>query len=116
MVNARILLAGGRIVARQCQAKCKATQQQCLCPAVKGYEVCRVHGARGGPKTVEGRARCAKAKTVHGRETRAIRKKAAQSIWRIRAAKLAIRVLDNEQTVQLTHEAIAALIRELTGE
>jgi hypothetical protein len=27
-----------------------------------------------GPKTAEGRARCAAAKTVHGRETRAIRR------------------------------------------
>jgi hypothetical protein len=116
MPDAMILLAGGRIVARRCHAKCKATQQQCRCPAVKGYEVCRVHGSRGGPKTSEGRARCAKAKTVHGRETRAIREKAAQSTRRIRATKLAIRILDNEQKAQLTREEIAALIREVMGD
>ena len=41
---------------------------------MKGKEVCRTHGGLStGPKTKEGRARCAAAKTVHGRETRAIR-------------------------------------------
>ena len=41
---------------------------------MKGKEVCRSHGGLStGPKTKEGRARCAAAKTVHGRETRQIR-------------------------------------------
>ena len=35
--------------------------------------MCRFHGHRGGPKTKSGRARCAAAKTIHGRETRQIR-------------------------------------------
>ena len=113
MVSGRISLAGGRILARQCQAKCKATQKQCRCPAVRGYRVCRVHGARGGPKTAEGRARCAKAKTVHGTETRAIRAKAAQATKRIRAARLAIGLLDSDQVDQLSRETIAALICEM---
>ncbi len=116
MANAMILLAGGCILARQCRAKSKRTQVQCRAPAVRGYEVCRAHGARGGPRTAEGRARCAKAKIVHGKETRAIREKAAQSTRRIRAAKLAIRILDNEQKAQLTREEIAALIREVMGD
>jgi hypothetical protein len=116
MAKAMILLAGGRIVARQCQAKCKATQQQCRCPAVKGYEVCRVHGARGGPKTEEGRARCAKAKLVHGKETRAIRAKAAQATRRIRSARLAIRLLNDCQESQLSGGIISALIQEMIGE
>ena len=34
---------------------------------------CRFHGYGGGPKTKDGRARCAAAKTIHGRETRQIR-------------------------------------------
>ena len=39
-----------------------------------GKSVCRTHGgASTGPKTTAGRQRCAAAKTVHGRETRAIR-------------------------------------------
>ena len=43
---------------------------------MRGKKVCRTHGgASRGPKTPEGRQRCADAKTVHGRETRAIRAK-----------------------------------------
>jgi hypothetical protein len=113
MADANISLAGGRILARQCQAKCKATQQQCRCPAVRGYRVCRVHGARGGPSTSGGRARCAAAKLIHGTETRAIRAKAAQSTKRIRAARFAIGLLDSDQVDQLSRETIAALIREM---
>jgi hypothetical protein len=113
MVSVRISLAGGRIIARQCRAKCKATQQQCRAPAVRGYNVCNNHGARGGPKTAEGRARCAAAKLIHGTETRAIRAKAAQATKRIRAARFAIGLLDSDQVDQLSRETIAALIREM---
>jgi hypothetical protein len=36
--------------------------------------VCRIHGGKStGPRTPEGRQRCAEAKTVHGNETRAKR-------------------------------------------
>ena len=43
---------------------------------MRGKMVCRTHGgASTGPKTPEGRLRCADAKTIHGRETRAIRAK-----------------------------------------
>jgi len=75
---------GGRIRCRRCQAKCKATNQQCKAPAVRGKAVCRVHGGRStGPRTAEGRQRCADAKTVHGRETRAIRKSRQASLIRM---------------------------------
>ena len=76
------LTMGGRIRCRQCKAQSKRTKQQCRAPALKGKEVCRTHGGLStGPKTKEGRARCAAAKTVHGRETRAIR--------RVRSEKMA---------------------------
>ena len=66
--------AGGRIVCKQCQAMSKRTRLQCKSPAVKGKSVCRIHGGRSnGPRTAEGRQRCAEAKTVHGNETRANR-------------------------------------------
>jgi hypothetical protein len=40
---------------------------------MQGKRVCRSHGGDStGPKTTAGRQRCAAAKTVHGRETRAI--------------------------------------------
>lgn len=43
---------------------------------MSGKRVCRTHGgASTGPKTPAGRQRCAEAKTIHGRETRAIRVK-----------------------------------------
>ena len=113
MTDAKVSLAGGRILARRCQAKCKATQQQCRCPAVRGYRVCRVHGARGGPRTAKGLERCAAAKRIHGKETRAVRAKAAQSARRVRAARLAIGLLDGGQEGQLTRDTIADLIREM---
>ena len=42
--------------------------------AMRGKEVCLAHGGRStGPRTAAGRVECAKAKTVHGWETRALR-------------------------------------------
>jgi len=65
---------GGRIHCLQCQAKSKRTKQQCRAPASKGKTKCRFHGgASTGPKTPEGRQRCAEAKTFHGLETRKAR-------------------------------------------
>lgn len=34
--------------APRCAAKAKRTGERCKCPAVTGWRVCRVHGARGG--------------------------------------------------------------------
>jgi hypothetical protein len=34
--------------APRCRAKSKRTGLRCRSPAVKGYRVCRMHGARGG--------------------------------------------------------------------
>ena len=61
---------------QRCQAKSKRSGEQCRKAAMREKKVCRTHGgASRGPKTPEGRHRCADAKTVHGRETRAIRAK-----------------------------------------
>ena len=35
-------------LAKRCKAKSKISGEQCKNPAVKGYDVCRMHGARGG--------------------------------------------------------------------
>lgn len=94
MTKSMILLADGRILARQCRAKSKRTQEQCRAPAVRGYKVCRAHGARGGPRTEEGRARCAAAKLVHGKETREKRTQAARSSKRIRSASLMMTLIE----------------------
>ena len=35
--------------ASRCRAKSKRSGKPCQSPAVRGYSVCRMHGARGGP-------------------------------------------------------------------
>ncbi len=72
--------------ANRCRAKSKRTGQQCKSPAVPGKRVCRIHGGLStGPKTPEGRARCAAAKTIHGGETRAIREARRVKLAELRA-------------------------------
>ena len=39
--------------APRCRAKSKRTGKPCKAPAVRGYRVCRMHGARGGAPTGE---------------------------------------------------------------
>lgn len=68
------LTAGGRICCQQCTAQSKRTGEQCRAPAISGKTKCRFHGGKSsGPKTPEGRQRCAEARTVHGRETTTMR-------------------------------------------
>lgn len=65
---------GGRIRCRQCRAKAKHSGQRCRKPAIKGKLVCRTHGgASTGPRTAEGRSRCAAARTTHAQESRKMR-------------------------------------------
>ena len=78
--------AGGRILCTQCQATAKSTRLQCRRPATKGKGVCKLHGGHStGPKTPEGRQRCAEARLVHGQETTSIRKER-----RLASARLAV--------------------------
>jgi hypothetical protein len=79
---------GGRIICLRCQATSKRTGRQCGAPAVVGKRVCRFHGGRStGPRTPEGRQRCAAAKTVHGQQTRAARAEMALDARRLRAVE-----------------------------
>ena len=83
--NVTLLTAGGRIVCLQCNAKSKRTGIQCRAPAAKGKTKCRFHGGRStGPKTEQGRKRCAEAKTIHGNETRKARTERAEGMRRLR--------------------------------
>ena len=83
--NFTFVTAGGRIRCLQCQAKSKRTKQQCRAPAAKGKTKCRFHGgASTGPKTPDGRQRCAEAKTIHGNETRQARSDRATAMRRLR--------------------------------
>ena len=64
------LTLGGRVECQQCNATSKRTKQQCKAPAIKGRTKCRFHGGRStGAKTAEGKARIAKAHTIHGGQT-----------------------------------------------
>ena len=84
--NFTFVTAGGRITCLQCNAKSKRTQQQCRAPATKGMTKCRFHGgASTGPKTPEGRKRCAEARTKTGNETRKARIERAEAMRRLRA-------------------------------
>ena len=65
-----IILAGGRIRCRRCDAKSKRTQLQCGAPAIRGKIKCRIHGGKSsGPRTEEGKANSAAANLKHGRYT-----------------------------------------------
>lgn len=68
-----IVFAFGLHPAMRCTACTKRLKERCKNPAVTGFTVCRMHGARGGPRTQEGVDRIAMANTLHGRETRAKR-------------------------------------------
>jgi hypothetical protein len=84
LLEQTILTLGGRITCQRCLAKSKRTKLQCRAPASKGKTKCRFHGgASTGPKTEAGRQRCAEVKTVHGRETRAIRTERSQASARL---------------------------------
>jgi len=83
--NFTFVTAGGRIRCLQCQATSKRTKKQCCAPASKGKTKCRFHGgASTGPKTPEGRKRCAEAKTIHGNESRKARSDRATAMRRLR--------------------------------
>lgn len=81
----QFLTLGGRVLCNQCQARSSRTKMQCRAPALAGKRVCKTHGGRStGPKTAEGRARCAQAKITHGRDSRAQRAEHARKMHEIR--------------------------------
>jgi len=81
-----INLFGKNTPAPRCQAKSKRSQEQCKKAAVRGKDKCRIHGGKStGPMTEQGRKRCAAAKTVHGWETRALRKTRAEKFREMKA-------------------------------
>lgn len=86
------IIAGGKITCRQCRAKSKRTQVQCQAPAMKGKEVCRFHGGLStGPTSIEGRERCAQARTIHGNDTRKIRAELSAGLAYIASLELLAR-------------------------
>jgi hypothetical protein len=80
-----LVTAGGKITCRRCNAMSKRTRVQCGAPAIQGRQKCRNHGGFStGPITLDGVARCAKAKTIHGHETREKREAHRLGMIRIR--------------------------------
>ena len=76
---------GGLASSPRCQARSKRSGLQCCKAAMKGKKVCRTHGgASTGPRTPEGRQKCAAVKTIHGWETRAIRRERADKLRELR--------------------------------
>jgi len=51
---------------QRCRARSKRSGEQCKNYAIKGYGVCRMHGAYGGPKTHKGIFACKRASFKHG--------------------------------------------------
>ncbi len=73
--ESHICLIGDRIRAYRCQALSKRSKLQCKNAALKEKYLCGFHGGKTGQISIDGKKRCADAKTVHGRETREKRKK-----------------------------------------
>ena len=86
---------------------------------MKGKAVCRTHGGLStGPRTETGRKRCAEAKTIHGRETRAAR--TGRSLGSARLAVLeevgfSIGLLSGDRTRGVKPIRIAEAYPELQG-
>jgi hypothetical protein len=81
-----LITAGGKITCRRCQAVSKRTGKQCGAAADRHSKAskCKWHGGRStGPKTAEGRAKCAEVNTVHGNSTREKRKQNAVTATRL---------------------------------
>jgi hypothetical protein len=58
----------------RCAAVFKATGQRCTATTLVGRRTCLRHGgASTGPRTIEGKRKCAAVRTVHGWETTAMR-------------------------------------------
>ena len=87
-MNSATLTVFGRATAARCQARSKRSGQQCRKAAIKGKRVCRTHGgASTGPRTPQGRERCAEARTLHGREGREVRRVRAEKLRELRQIK-----------------------------
>jgi hypothetical protein len=96
--------AGGKIICRRCQAMSKRTGKQCGAAADRHSKTsrCKWHGGRStGPKTEQGRQRCAEAKITHGNQTREKRKQnaiASTKLLLLRALGLRIGLFGSKPT------------------
>ena len=95
-MNPVLIIAGGKIKCLRCTAHSSRTREQCGRPALKVSKTqkCQFHGGRGsGPKTAEGKARIAAARTVHGQETKVARAERSAASARLSQFEDAMHVL-----------------------
>lgn len=59
---------------QRCKAKSKRSGEQCKNYAIKTWGVCRMHGAKGGPKTKAGLTKCTIMPFKHGCYSKEVRK------------------------------------------
>lgn len=73
----------------RCAAVFKATGQRCTATTLVGRRTCLRHGgASTGPRTIEGKKRCAAARTVHGQDTIAMRQERSLGSARVAVLEL----------------------------
>ncbi len=82
----------GDTLALRCKAKSKRTGKRCRQAASKMNTTCKYHGgASTGPRTEAGRKRCADARTIHGEETRELRRLHSQKVAEFRILERVMR-------------------------
>jgi len=83
--------------APRCKATAKTTRCRCKGPAVKGWSVCRMHGARGGAPfgPANGRWR-------HGNRTREVEAMRRDLAELVREAREAAKALSGSTTVEVS--------------
>ena len=91
-----LVTGGGSIHCPRCTAHSSRTGLQCGRPALRASttQKCQFHGGRGsGPRTPEGWARIAAARTISGFETKAARAERSAALARLSQLEDAARVL-----------------------
>ena len=95
ILNEKYITLFGFLEVPRCHARSKRSQLQCCKAAMRGKSVCRSHGGLStGPKTKQGRKRCAEVNYVHGWETREKREIRAEKFHEMKAW---MRLLDDRK-------------------
>jgi hypothetical protein len=101
----------------RCAAVFKATGQRCTATTLAGRRTCLRHGgASTGPRTIEGKKRCADARTVHGQDTIAMRQERSLGSARVAVLELigfAIGLLSGTKTRGRRPDRMAEVYPEL---
>ena len=100
-----------------CNAVIARTGRVCGSTAIEGRKKCSQHGGLStGPRTPEGRQRCAQARTTHGRETTAMRMERSLASSRLKVLEsvgFALGLLQGTRTPGRRPHRIAEVYPEL---